>query len=88
MGHKEVHECDICPPGVPMELEKNLGTIKGRKGVEYRRRRFVCPICGATRAIYGNGSKEEKGYPASEQYLLDRQAKIEDDNEDRLRNKC
>jgi len=78
--------CIICPPNtVEMDLIETLSRHVSRTGNAYRRRRYRCPICGYELVVMADGYRDEHHAGDSAKYILDKQFKQEEKNEEKLR---
>ena len=78
--------CIECPLNtVEMVLVEDLPRMRSRTGNAYRRRRYRCPICNYELVVCADGYRDEYNAGDSAKYILDKQFKQEQDNEDKLR---
>ena len=76
----------MCPEGtVEMEHVEDLPRFITRTGQKCRRRRFKCPICGYELVVFADGYLDEHHAGDRAEYLLDKQFKQEQTNEEKLR---
>ena len=78
--------CIECPHGtVEMTLIEDLPRRKSRSGNAYRRKRYKCHVCDYELVVCADGYKDEYNAGDTAKYILDKQFKQEQDNEDKLR---
>jgi len=77
--------CIICPSEPEMELVENLSRRTNRTGQAYRRRRFKCIHCDYELVVMADGYQDEHNAGDAAKYLLNKQFKQEENNEDKLR---
>lgn len=76
--------CIICT-GIKMDFVENLSRMTNRTGQAYRRRRYECLICGYELVVMADGYRDEYGAGDEAKYLLAKQFRQEEKNEEKLR---